>query len=43
MKILAKYLDFSDVFSEEKILVLPKLTELNQDTIKLQDEEFDTI
>ena len=37
VKIPAEYSDFSDVFSEEKVLVLPKLTELNQHAIKLQD------
>ena len=29
VKILTKYSDFSDVFSEEKALVLPKLTNFN--------------
>lgn len=39
IKILAKYLDFSDVFLEEKPLVLQKLTKLNQHTIELQDSK----
>ena len=36
VKILTKYSDFSDVFLEEKALILPEVTELNQYTIKLQ-------
>ena len=36
-KIPAKYLDFSNVISEKKALVLPELTELNQHAIQLQD------
>ena len=35
VKILTKYLDFSDVFLEEKTLVLSKTTKLNQHTIEL--------
>lgn len=29
VKILAKYLDFANIFSKQKVLVLPKLTKLN--------------
>ena len=32
----AKYSDFSDVFSTEEVLVLPKQTEFNQHTIELE-------
>ena len=35
VKILTKYLDFLDVFLEEKALILPKTTELNQHVIEL--------
>ena len=35
-KIPTKYSDFSDVFSEEKALILPEATEMNQHAIKLQ-------
>lgn len=38
VKITTKYLDFSNVFSEKKALVLLKLTELNQYAIELQDD-----
>ena len=37
VKISTKYLDFLDVFLEEKALILPKVTKLNQHTIKLQE------
>ena len=37
VKILTKYSDFSDVFLEEKALILPKTTKLNQYAIKLQE------
>ena len=36
MQILAKYSDFSDVFLKKKALILPAITKLNQDAIKLQ-------
>ena len=36
IQILSKYFDFSDVFLEEKALVLPAITNLNQYNIKLQ-------
>ena len=39
VKIPAKYSDFTNVFSEDKALVLPKLTKLNQHAIKLQDDK----
>lgn len=39
VKIPAKYLDFSNVFLEEKALVLPKISELNQHTIMLQKDK----
>ena len=35
VKILAKYLGFLNIFLEEKALVLPEITKLNQHTIKL--------
>ena len=35
VKIPTKYLDFSDIFLEEKALILLKATDLNQYTIKL--------
>ena len=37
VKIPDKYLDFADVFSEEKALVLPERTELNEHAIDLED------
>ena len=37
VKILEKYLDFTDVFSEEKALVLTECTELNKHVINLAD------
>ena len=37
VKILTKYSDFSDVFSEERALILPKVTELNEYAIELQE------
>ena len=37
VKIPDKYLDFIDVFSEEKALVLPERTELNEHAIDLED------
>ena len=36
VKIPTNYLDFLDIFSEKKALVLPKITELNQHAIELQ-------
>ena len=39
VKILDEYLVFTDVFSEEKALVLPKRTELNEHTIDLEDDK----
>ena len=43
VKILAKYSNFSHVFSEEKTWILPELTKFNQYAIKLQDgkQSFD--
>ena len=35
VKILAEYLDFSDVFSKEKASVLPEITDLNEHAIEL--------
>ena len=37
VKILTKYLDFLDVFIEEKASILLEVTELNQHAIKLQE------
>lgn len=37
VKISIKYSDFSNMFLEEKVLVLPKISNSNQYTIKLQD------
>ena len=37
VKILDKYSDFTDVFSEEKALVLPERTKLNEHAIDLED------
>ena len=37
MKILTKYSDFADVFSEEKALVLSKQTDLNEHAIELKN------
>ena len=37
VKIPDKYSDFTDVFSEEKALVLPERTELNEHAIDLED------
>ena len=37
VKIPDKYSDFTDVFSEEKALVLPERTELNEHAINLED------
>ena len=39
VKIPDKYLDFADVFSEEKTLVLPERTELNEHAINLEDSK----
>ena len=36
VKIPIKYSDFSDVFLEEKALILPEATKLNQYVIELQ-------
>ena len=36
-KILGEYLDFTDVFSEEKALVLPERNEFNKHAINLED------
>ena len=38
IKILTEYLDFSDVFLEEKALILLEPTKLNQYAIKLQED-----
>ena len=37
VKILTKYSDFADVFSEKKALVLPERTDLNEHAIELED------
>ena len=37
VKILDKYSDFANVFSEEKALVLPKRIKLNEHAINLED------
>ena len=37
VKIPIKYLDFLDVFLEEKALILPEATKMNQHAIKLQE------
>ena len=37
VKILDEYSDFTDVFSEEKTLVLPERTKLNEHAIDLED------
>ena len=39
MQILSKYSDFSDVFLEEKALILLEITALNQHAIKLQENQ----
>ena len=39
VKIPTKYSDFSDIFLEEKALILLKTTELNQYAIKLQEDQ----
>ena len=39
VKILDKYSDFTNVFSEEKALVLPERTELNEHAINLEDDK----
>lgn len=40
IEILVKYLDFQEVFSEKKALVLPEITNLNQHAIKLQKSQW---
>ena len=37
VKIPIKYSDFSDMFLEDKALILPKAIKLNQHAIKLQE------
>ena len=37
VKILDKYLDFTNIFSEKKALILPKRTELNKHAMNLED------
>ena len=39
VRILDNYLDFTDVFSEKKVLVLPKCTKLNEHAINLEDDK----
>ena len=39
MKILIKYLDFLEVFSKKKALVLPKMIKLNQYIVKLEKDK----
>ena len=36
-KVLAKYLDFSDIFSENEALVLSERTDLNKHAIELEE------
>ena len=38
VRIPDKYLDFADIFSEAKVLVLPEHTELNEHAINLEDD-----
>ena len=37
VKILDKYFDFANIFPEEKVLVLPEPTELNEHAIDLEN------
>lgn len=37
MKILTEYLDFSNIFSKKRALVLSEITNINQYTIELQE------
>ena len=37
VKVLTKYSDFLNVFLEEKVSILPKITKLNQQVIELQE------
>ena len=39
VKILEKYSDFANVFSEEKTLILPKHIKLNEHTIELKNSK----
>ena len=39
VQIPIKYLDFSNVFSEAKVLALPEITDLNQYAIKLEKDQ----
>ena len=39
LKILTKYLKFSDIFSKKKALILLEITELNQYAIALQEDQ----
>ena len=39
VKISINYLDFSDVFSKKKTLVLSEITDINQHAIKLQKNQ----
>ena len=39
VKTLTNYLDFSDIFSKAKVLVLSEITELNQHAIELQEDQ----
>ena len=39
VKILTKYSDFSNVFLDEKALILPEVTKLNQHAIELQEDQ----
>ena len=36
-----KYSDFVNVFAEEKALLLPKLTKLNEHAINLEDDNYE--
>ena len=39
MQILAKYLDFLDIFLEKKALILLEITKINQHAIELQEDQ----
>ena len=38
VKILTKYLNFSDIFIKEKALISPEITKFNQHAIKMQKD-----
>ena len=39
VQILSEYLDFFDIFSKKKALILPEVPEMNQHAIKLQESQ----